>query len=401
MCTAAAAGGETRALLLLQHIRPAEQMLSRSWSEGLPLGEHCSCGLHALLTCFSRVYDFAIASLHTLPCELRKLTGVQLPAVMRRRCCCSIDAGLPVLSQATQAHASSATLQLSSKYPPASMGAADSESTTRSHPSRLQADGSCAAWSSVRRCSGRTDSAALISDTEPDSSSFRTASLNSLDPDSPAHAKVSLGQRMAGMSLGQSSGNASLSSPISAEPAPAPRGYAVESFLPSAVKAHQPCNRNSQGNGRICSHLADGPLTAPLSPHQHPPQPPQTPPPPPPIHPSYTIMRTSSSGESVLQVIHAPGTHALTGLLYAPSRNPFVLISEESCGLFVQAGEEHGASVLRTACSQPNTTVPAVVEQVRHSLQKHHCLYAGPYPTHLPAAACLRQHCAHGCHLYP
>lgn len=207
------------------------------------------------------------------------------------------------MSEAVPGHPSSAALLLPSIYPPASIVAPGYGSGNRWPPSRSHADGSRAAWSNVRQCLVCSDAAAVSSDTEPDSRFSRTTSLSSADPDSPTHAEVSLGRRMAGMSLRRSSSSASLTNPAMIQPAPSwPGGYAAQSIPPSAILACQTGSGKQQG-GRICPQPADSSSVAPLKPQHNPPQPPQTPPPPPPIHPSYTLTRASSSGETVLPVI--------------------------------------------------------------------------------------------------
>jgi len=42
MCAAAAAGGEGRALLLLQHIQSAQKPVSQGWTESMPSGARCA-----------------------------------------------------------------------------------------------------------------------------------------------------------------------------------------------------------------------------------------------------------------------------------------------------------------------------------------------------------------------
>ncbi len=164
-------------------------------------------------------------------------------------------------------------------------------------PSRLSADRYAAARSIV--LSGCAGCGPPLSDrdTEPDRSVRRSSIGNSTEPTSPTHPEVGLSLRMASMSLGQSSGNASVSIPIPATQWPT--GHAALPFALTGIKAMQP---GSYQGSRACLQQEDGSSAAPLSPQHYPPQPPQTPPPARPNQSPYSPMRASSISETTLQV---------------------------------------------------------------------------------------------------
>jgi len=162
-------------------------------------------------------------------------------------------------------------------------------------PSRLHAD-SCSAACAFDR-SGCADSGALLADTGTEPAKSILRSSISAEPTSPAHPEGGLSLRMASMSLGQSSSNASMSIPIPATQWPG--GHAALPFALPGIKAIQP---GSYQGSRASLQQVDGSSAAPLSPQHYPPQPPQTPPPAQPNQSPYSPMRASSISETMLQV---------------------------------------------------------------------------------------------------
>ena len=302
MCAAAAGGGEDRALLLLRRIGSGQQspsqrprMSSSGTSRSFVVGSQSICGIVS----FPR------------PRKILMVTRLE-----RLAACCTASEGVgaarPAPATADSQCPSSVHLQLQPRtHPPIASAAASSGYAVLASTGGISACGPLTAGVLVRRSSCVSDSTALPSEVDPDSPLDRAKSLSSTDTDSPGHAEASLGILMAGMSLGQSSGSASLSISLPAELAPMWRmGCATQSFAPGARTT------GSIGHQAASSHCqpAEGSSVAVVcSPHYHV-QPPQTPPPPPPVHPAQNyLVRTSSRGSTMPQVrCHVLGLTAYT-----------------------------------------------------------------------------------------
>ena len=209
----------------------------------------------------------------------------------------AVSTGRLALSEAAVVHPSSVPFQPPSTHALVVSPMDGRQSTIPAPPSRLPADRYSAGRSIVL-----SDCAAcgpFLSDreTEPDRSMLRSSVRNSAEPTSPAHPEVGLSLRMASMSLGQSSSNASMSIPTPATQWPT--GHAALPFALTEIKAIQP---GSYQGSRASLQQEDGSSAAPLSPQHYPPQPPQTPPPAQPNQSPYSPMRASSISESALQV---------------------------------------------------------------------------------------------------
>ena len=163
---------------------------------------------------------------------------------------------------------------------------------------RLQDAGAAASGGDATRASPKDPT---LGSPVLDSRLARARSLSSNDSSGPEYAEASLGLLMAGMSLGQGTGSASLSISLPVQLAPTwPQGYAAQSFPSSATATGSISRQGASGHRQ----QVGGCLAAVVGSPHYPVQPPQTPRlPPPPIHSLKNhVMQTSSSGDAMLQV---------------------------------------------------------------------------------------------------